>query len=130
MQYVTQITYAICDTYNLCNMDIEHSYALFSGYDRFNSTSLLFYSVAVLQVHEPQFVKTSASPSQTKSRYRRSKFLVRTVVRPRFHAATSCCLRDSFCNLFTENSVCAGVYAVPNCYLKMYQPVTNFSNIH
>ena len=38
------------------------------------------------QKYEPQSVKTNASPSQTKSRNRQSKFVVRTIVRPRFCA--------------------------------------------
>ena len=41
-----------------------------------------------VSLFQPQFVKTNASPSQTKSRNRRSKFVVRTIVQLRFCAAS------------------------------------------
>ena len=78
-------------------------------------------------VYEPQFVKTYASPSQTKWRYRRSKFVVCTIARR--SEFSSCCLRDR-CSFLTGNFVCPGVYAVSSCHLWDNQLVTGISNVN
>ena len=78
--------------------------------------------------NEPQFVKTYASPSQTKSRNRRSKFVVCTIVR--CSEFSSCCLRDR-CSFLTENLLAlAFIYAVSSYSLRANQPVTDNSNVN
>ena len=72
-------------------------------------------------------IDMSHNLSKTYASFRRSNFVVCTIVR--CSEFSSCCFRDR-CSFLTEHFVCPGVNAVSSCYLWTNQPVTGISNFH